>query len=132
MPYKDNSSDWLFFADSDIKTAEAVLEDGLYHMVCFHSHQAIEKSLKALMRRHDLTIPRTHSLMKLANDLRRKDLLPPNLDEEDLIFVDQFYSPTRYPDTLPAALPQGLPDKPDAERSLQIARGIFSSIQSGH
>lgn len=129
MPYKDNSSDWLFFAGSDLQTAKSVLQGGINHMVCFHSQQAIEKSLKAILRHVNQPLPKTHSLAKLL--AKTKEAVPSlQLPEEEIYFVDQFYSPTRYPDTFPGSLPEGLPNRADAEKSLKTAENIYQTAIS--
>lgn len=125
MPYRDDSSDWLYFAQSDLETARVMLGEGVYHMTCFHAQQTIEKCLKAVLRYHQKIVQKTHSLVKLAHDvalLGVKDFI-----DEDIPFVDQFYSPTRYPDTLPGSLPEGLPIKDDAQKAMRIAENIFAS-----
>jgi len=125
MPYRDDSGDWLYFAESDLKTARVMFGEGVYHMSCFHAQQTIEKCLKALLRHHQKIVPKTHSLSKLAHDvalLGVKDFV-----DEDIPFIDQFYSPTRYPDTLPGSLPEGLPTKDDAGKAVDIAERIFAA-----
>lgn len=124
MPYRDDSADWLYFAESDLKTARVMLGEGVYHMTCFHAQQTIEKCLKAILRHHQRIVPKTHSLAKLVHEVTLLGVK--GVDSEEIPFVDQFYSPTRYPDTLPGSLPEGLPAKEDAEKSLRIAEIIFS------
>jgi len=34
---------WLQFAADDLKSANVLLAEGLYNIVCFHSQQAVEK-----------------------------------------------------------------------------------------
>lgn len=123
MPYRDDSSDWLYFAESDLATARVMLGEGVYHMTCFHAQQTIEKCLKAILRHHQKIVQKTHSLVKLAHDVALLGIS--NFVDEDIPFVDQFYSPTRYPDTLPGSLPEGLPTKEDAEKALLVAEGVF-------
>jgi HEPN domain-containing protein len=125
MPYRDTSTDWLFFAESDLKTARAVLKEGIPHMVCFHAQQAVEKSLKAILRNRNKNTPKTHSLVKLITEVERLKLTT-KMDRNDIYFLDQFYSPTRYPDTLPGSLPEALPKKADAQKSLDIAENIYN------
>lgn len=43
--------------------------------------------------------------------------------------MDQFYIPTRYPDALAGSLPEGLPDKGDARKALDIAEDIYLQIE---
>lgn len=47
----------------------------------FHSQQAVEKALKAVLARHGVEYPRTHNLAMLLELLRRQGLeLPPDGD----------------------------------------------------
>jgi len=46
---KEEAKRWLTFAQEDLKVAELVLEESIYNQVCFHSQQAGEKALKALI-----------------------------------------------------------------------------------
>lgn len=126
MQYRDNSADWLFFAESDLKTAKVMLRERIYHMACFHAQQTVEKSFKALLRHEDKIVPKTHSLSKLLFEIKKLGFKW--LKEDKITFVDQFYSPTRYPDTLPGSLPGGLPTKTDAENAVKIADEVYSQI----
>jgi len=127
MAYKDTSRDWLYFAQSDLLAAERLFEEELYHLVCFHAHQAIEKIFKGMMRSKGKNIPKTHDIISLYNAiLPLVGELP--VSDDDMGFVNRFYIPTRYPDTFPGALPEGLPTKDDAGRALEIARETLKCI----
>ncbi|OGD87699.1 hypothetical protein A2936_02155 [Candidatus Uhrbacteria bacterium RIFCSPLOWO2_01_FULL_47_25] len=128
MPYKDKSADWLFFAESDLKTAKAAFKEKIYHIVCFHCHQTMEKSFKAVLARHQRQIPKIHFLAVLFASI--VPLEKPKLPEEEVLFMDRFYFPTRYPDTLPGSLPEGLPDKADAAKALEIAEKTLALIKN--
>ncbi|HDM74842.1 MAG TPA: HEPN domain-containing protein [Deltaproteobacteria bacterium] len=39
---------WLKYADDDLRSAEVLLVEGIYNMVCFHAQQAVEKFFKSL------------------------------------------------------------------------------------
>jgi HEPN domain-containing protein len=58
---------WLRKAEADFALARQLLQDDLpfYDAICFHSQQAGEKFLKALMQEIDLPIPKTHDLLRL-------------------------------------------------------------------
>jgi len=79
----------------DLKTAEALISVDRYYASVFFSQQAAEKALKALyievLREFP---PKTHSLLRLADDLEIKD--------EDVIDavldLNPEYIVTRYPD----------------------------------
>ncbi|MDI9570608.1 MAG: HEPN domain-containing protein [Pseudomonadota bacterium] len=118
---------WLDFAEQDLQMAELALHEGIYNQVCFHSHQCIEKCLKAELANMNQKPPRTHSIVDLLG------LLPPgrvgDLGEE-LELIDIYYIPTRYPDALPGSLPDGLPDKDEAMQAISVARACWQIVSA--
>lgn len=113
---------WLHFAREDLRMSELALEEGIYNQVCFHSQQSAEKSIKGLLSHQMKAPPRTH----LMSDLLR--LLIPNLYEAikvDILLLDRFYIPTRYPDAVPGSLAEGMPDRHDAEGAMMTARQVL-------
>ena len=119
---KDECKRWISFAAEDLQIAELALKERIYNQVCFHSQQCVEKILKAYLLAEDKIYPKTHKLAELMASLESDSL-------EDLatqiIALDRFYIPTRYPDTLPGALPEGMPSEKDAVEALNIARKLF-------
>jgi len=116
---------WLRLAGDDLKLAEIAYKEGIYHLACFHAQQCVEKSMKALFYFRDEVPPKTHSIAKLVNMLQGYH---PFSDTEPLLKFDLYYIPTRYPDTLPGAFPEGLPSKEDAEEAINSAREVFHSV----
>lgn len=109
---------WLTFAQEDLRMAELALVDGIFNQVCFHAQQCVEKSIKAYLESQGQVPPRTH---RMADLLR---LLPTDLLSglrPDLLLLDRFYIPTRYPDALPGMLPLGAPSQSDAAEALANA-----------
>lgn len=123
------SRDWLHFAAEDLRVAELVLQAGIYNQVCFHAQQCVEKSLKAWLAHHGHLPPRVHQLSLLLK-LCPQPLPFPDKVEANILALDRFYIPTRYPDALPGSLPYGLPDKSDAEESLAIARQVLTRLNT--
>lgn len=118
---------WLSFARDDLRMAELALEEEIFNQVCFHSQQSAEKSIKALISSQAKTPPRTHVMAELIR------LLNPNPVEQismELLFLDRFYIPTRYPDALPGSLPEGMPNNQDAAGALATAQQILDIVQS--
>jgi len=71
---------------------------------------------------------KTHKIVEIVNsNTKLFNLLKEYIDEIKLL--DAFYIPTRYPDGIPGSLPEGLPDKKDAESSLLTAGKIFNIIK---
>jgi HEPN domain-containing protein len=118
---------WLEFARQDLQMAELALHEEIYNQVCFHSHQCIEKCLKAELANMNKKPPRTHSIVDLLG------LLPPDYFgdlRDDLEQIDIYYIPTRYPDALPGSLPDGLPGKEDAESAISVARTCWKKASA--
>lgn len=107
MPNKFSSQElqvkeWLKRAEDDELNARSILthKDGTPNGVCFLSHQMAEKYLKAFLVYKKKWFPKIHPLDKLAKLCSEfnpsfKDL------KEDVIFLNGFYVPTRYPGDYP-------------------------------
>lgn len=86
----------MAFVREDLRVAELAFDDSLWNQVCFHSHQAAEKSLKSLLALGDVTPPKTYRLMDLATSLEREH--PPiGRLTNGLLSLESYYIPTRYP-----------------------------------
>jgi HEPN domain-containing protein len=119
---------WFHFAEEDLRMAKLALKEGIYNQVCFHSQQAVEKALKAHLESNNVMPPKTHKIVDLISKIKTemfKDL------RNNLILLDRFYIPTRYPDALPGSLSEGLPRKEDAEESLKLAVKIVERVKKG-
>ena len=116
-------NDWLFLAEQDLITAEYVLhsKDGLFHISIYHSHQSIEKILKAFLIIKDvINLPKIHLLGKLLILAAKFNKNLANL-EPKIMELDQFLPLTRYPtgDRL---------TKKDAKHCYEIAAEIYKQI----
>jgi HEPN domain-containing protein len=62
---------WIAKADEDLAAAERLLaiDDSLASIVCFHSQQAVEKLLKALLVVSRVPFARTHDVIQLVQML---------------------------------------------------------------
>lgn len=122
------AQEWLNFANDDIRTADIILPEGIFNMVCFHSQQAVEKSLKAFLRHHNNKIPYLHILEELCERCAEIDSSFSQM-MNDCIALDIFYQPTRYPEAPAGSLPEGTPTKQQAEEMLEKAKNIFAFVQ---
>lgn len=119
---------WLSFAREDLRMAELAISEGIYNQVCFHSHQCVEKSIKALIAQQDRLAPRTHRLTDLLEVLA----LEPNPLEQmtaSIRLLERYYIPTRYPDALPGSVANGLPDETDAQEAIGVARRVLETVE---
>jgi HEPN domain-containing protein len=95
-PEPGSPADWLRFAKSDLAVAKRSTAPGvLFETLCFHSQQAAEKGLKAVLIHFGITAPRTHNLTMLMG------LLPPEcpvpLDLESAAGLTEYAVTSRYP-----------------------------------
>ncbi len=114
----EGSNRWIYFAHEDLQMAELALKEKLYNQACFHSQQCVEKLLKGLIQFKGNVHPQTHRLTDLLFSLPDETL---GALRNEIMLLDRFYIPTRYPDALPGSLPEGLPSKKDAEESIAVA-----------
>src|SRR5438105_9698468 len=109
---------WVAVATADMELAIHASSDiGKFkEAICYHSQQAAEKFLKAVIIARHKRPPRTHDLSELVRFLRKIPLDLPDLEAETE-FLTPFAWRGRYPDG---------PDvtKSDAQRALDIARRI--------
>jgi HEPN domain-containing protein len=120
------TSEWLAFAEADLQAAQILIEEEIFHLVCFHSQQCVEKCLKAVLVHLGKTPPRSHSITDLLK------LLPKTWGEhlpDKLIQLDALYTSTRYPDVLPGMLPEGLPSKQKAAETILWAADVFQKTK---
>jgi HEPN domain-containing protein len=72
---KRRTAEWVEKAEEDWRSARAlaVIKPPLRNAVCFHSRQAAEKYLKALLQELGAAVPRTHDMADLVDLLLPHD-----------------------------------------------------------
>ena len=90
---------WLQTAGYDELSLQSVLKDGSPNTACFLAQQMAEKLLKSLLAFSDDEFPKVHDLSVLASRLQKLgfDL---KIIDDDLKYLNTFYTQTRYPDDL--------------------------------
>jgi HEPN domain-containing protein len=88
---------WVAKADEDIAAAERLLslDDSLAAVACFHSQQAVEKLIKALLVLAGVSFARTHDVIQLSGLLPADLALPVPLP--DLAPLNRYAVEARYP-----------------------------------
>ena len=122
---KDETKEWLDYANENLRSAKILLESDLYNPTLQNAQQAVEKMLKALCIEFSLKLRKTHSINELAAILAANNLnvgLTP--DECDLL--DSIYLPSKYP--LGSALPDFKPDTQTCGRCIAIAEHLKSNV----
>lgn len=94
-----------------------------YRLVSFHAQQAAEKSLKALLIRHQVEFGRTHNLGEL---LRLAEPVAPGIDQtlSEARALTPYAVTARYPGEEP------LPDRAEAGRHFTLARRVLEHIRA--
>ena len=120
---------WLTFAEQDLRMAELALGAEIFNQTCFHAQQCVAKCLKACLTAGGELLPRTPLIADLLQQLPAAAQETVTGLEQELLALDQFYIPTRYPDALPGSLPEGLPQHRHATLALATARRCYEEIQ---
>lgn len=119
----DHSRGWLLKAESDLLAAEKLVTvGGPYDMACFHSQQAAEKYLKALLAFADQPIPRTHNLEDLDR-LCEQAVSNWHIAGVDLTRLTPYAVELRYDFEF-------WPDQATAEEALQDAKAVRAAVLS--
>ena len=86
---KKQVKDWILLADNDLYATEIIMKDEcpLTSIVAFHCQQSIEKYLKAYLIEKDITLVKTHDLIRL-NDMI-KEINDLGIDENKLIPINE-------------------------------------------
>jgi HEPN domain-containing protein len=123
---REMANEWLRSASGDLETIEAIIDNSnLTHIVAFHSQQCVEKSIKAILELYEVTVPKTHSILKLSKvaeeffDIGDKE----TADELDKLYID-----TRYPGDF-GLLPDGKPTSEKARALYRFARNIYADTE---
>jgi HEPN domain-containing protein len=117
--------EWLDKAEEDLHFAESSLRDGseFYAQICFHFHQAAEKSLKTFIISRGLPFSKIHDLVNLLRVCAGDDPTLADL-KEDCITLNSAYIETRYPVHWPTDY-----SKETAEKSLAAAQTIAGGVR---
>ncbi len=95
---KDIVCRWIEKAKNDLEIAEIILGEGFHGESAFHSQQAAEKALKALLVALNMQPPRSHNIHLLLRLLEERgiDTIVPRRIRAERLTV--YAVETRYPD----------------------------------
>jgi HEPN domain-containing protein len=117
------AEEWVKKAGDDERSAHSILthRDGAPSGVCFLSHQFAEKYLKAFLVSRKNWFPKIHPLDKLVELCGEIDPSFKSL-RDDSIFLQGYYTPSRYPGDYPEFTWQ------DSERAFESASRIKTFV----
>ena len=121
------TEEWLRRARDDLDVAkEIIVKEHLTNMVAFHSQQAVEKSLKAIVEEFEIGFVKIHNLERLLGMIRNHMNL--DVDLNIIKMLDEVYISTRYPGDL-GLLPSGKPTIQDAKELLDFADALYRNVK---
>lgn len=123
---KPEAQAWLTIAREDMAAAELLLERNLHRMVCLHSQQAVEKTLKALLTECGVEFKRTHNIVDLLSLLTAHGVAV-DVSHEEAGFLNAVYR-SRYPAEA-GLLPKGEPTAGDAGNAFALAKRVVAQGQ---
>lgn len=125
---KKLTKDWLNSAEDDLISIKTLLENPiLTNIVAFHSQQAIEKSIKAIVEEFGIALIKTHNLQTLL--IKIEEIIPLSVNEVIISELDRLYIDSRYPGDL-GLMPNGKPTLSEAEIYFQEALKIKEQVES--
>src|SRR5437660_6527361 len=122
---RDIVQQWIAKATEDMDAAVFLLTQGsrFRGAIGFHSQQAAEKYLKALLVRHQIDFAKTHDIEKLVGMLR-----PAEPGVADVLveakWLTRFGVNIRYPGDVPDILPG------DEERAVELAGRVREAVMA--
>lgn len=124
----NRSFDWLNQGLRDLEQAKDSRLAGRHEWACFASHQAAEKAIKAL----HLYLGQEawgHAIARLLAELPKTILLKEGLIEKGRI-LDNFYIPTRYPNSHSEGAPFEHYGPLQSEEAIRHASEIIQFVRS--
>ena len=119
---KQLTREWLNAAGDDLITIENLLDNPiLTNIIAFHSQQAIEKSIKAIIEEFGIAFTKTHNLQTLL--IRIEEVILISFNELIISELDRLYIDARYPGDL-GLMPHGKPTLEEAKIYFQEALKI--------
>jgi HEPN domain-containing protein len=124
----DRSRDWLNQARRDLEQAGDSRLAGRHEWACFAAQQSAEKAIKAL-HLHFQQEAWGHVIARLLRDLPDTVSVPENLIEKGRV-LDNFYIPTRYPNSHPEGGAFEHYGPLQSEEAIQYASEILEFVRS--
>ncbi len=109
---------WVKKAVNDLQAGELLLNEGFLAESAFHSQQAAEKSLKAVLISLGVRPPKTHQIEMLLELLSEKGVDVDSLKRYEPEILSTYAVESRYPDF------EEEPSEEEAEEALNIANKV--------
>lgn len=125
---KKQTEYWLNSAGDDLMLIQEIIDnEHLTNMVAFHSQQAIEKSIKAVLEEKEGHVPKIHNIITLQGKI--ENYIELSVDRELFDQINELYIDSRYPMDM-GYLPDGKPSKKVAAEFFDIATELHENIRA--
>ncbi|MCK4411165.1 HEPN domain-containing protein [Candidatus Bipolaricaulota bacterium] len=124
----NRAQDWLNQADRDLEQAKDSRVAERHEWACFAGQQAAEKAVKAL-HLHLGQEAWGHVIAHLLTELPRSVAVPEEILEKGRV-LDNFYIPSRYPNSHPSGAPFEHYGRLQRKEAIQYAREIIEFVRS--
>lgn len=124
----NRARDWFNQARQDLDQAQDSRAAGRHEWACFAAEQAAEKAVKAL-HLHLGQEAWGHVVAKLLVELPESVSVPKDLVERGRV-LDNFYIPSRYPNSHPEGAPFEHYGPLQSEEAIHHARAIIEFVRS--
>ncbi len=118
---------WIRQASEDIDAAKYNHKGKKFFISCFLSHQAVEKILKGYLIYKGFEHIWGHSVSDLSKECEKIDKDFESLRKEILI-LDKYYIPTRYPNGLPGGIPAEVFTERDSFETISLSEKALKFI----
>lgn len=123
----NRARDWLKQAERDLEQAQASRDAERHEWACFAAHQAAEKAVKALHLARGQEAW-GHVVARLLAELPPSVSAPDELRQKARV-LDNFYIPTRYPNSHAEGAPFEHYGPLQSEEALRYAGEIFDFVR---
>ena len=124
---KDETSQWIRYAEENLLSAKCLLANNLYNPCLQNVQQCIEKSLKSVLIENSIRLKKTHSIFELKNILSDNGI-EIEISDDDCEFLDSIYIPSKYP--VSSVLPHFEPDAHICNKGISIASQVFDLVKN--
>jgi HEPN domain-containing protein len=123
----NRAQDWYRQAQRDLEHAEEARQAERHEWACFAAQQAAEKAIKAL-HLHLGQEAWGHVAARLLRELPEQVMVPEELVEQAKV-LDNFYIPTRYPNSHPEGAPFEHYGSLQSQEAIRYARAILAFVR---
>jgi HEPN domain-containing protein len=118
--------EWVKASREHLRAAELLLNEGLYHLVCFHAERGAAQVMRAMLEKNGVPAPNGASLLELLSACEACDPEAATL-RGSCALLDLYGAGDRVA-AVPGMLPWGPPSYEQAEATLEAGRKVAQTL----